>query len=115
MGYAARLRGVTLVITIVRFATSSTLTPAEARSLIERTAPRYREVPGLLRKWFVSAPGEGGGVYEWRSRDDAERWFTPRWFEAMRAQYGSEPRIDWLEGHALVDNVVGRIDFGGGP
>jgi hypothetical protein len=100
-----------VIITIVRFAAPSVATPAEQRALIERTAPRYREIPGLRRKWFVSAPGEGGGVYEWRSREDAERWFTPQWLEQMRSRYGVEPRIDWLEGHAVVDNVAGRIDF----
>ena len=100
-----------MIITIVRFATTSRATPAEQRAMIERAAPRYREIPGLRRKWFVSAPGEGGGVYEWRSREDAERWFTPEWFARMRASYGAEPRIDWLEVHAVVDNVAGRTDF----
>lgn len=100
-----------MIITIVRFPASAKITPAEAHALIERTGPAYRQIEGLRRKWFVSAPGEGGGVYEWRSREDAERWFTPQWFERMRSAYGAEPRIDWLVVHAVVDNVAERIDF----
>jgi hypothetical protein len=98
------------VATLVSFAvTGPPLSPAALRELLERTAPRYRAVPGLLRKLFLGAPGIGGGFYEWRNRADAEAWFDARWHEQMRAAYGVEPRIEWFEVACVVDNVRGDI------
>jgi hypothetical protein len=99
-----------MILTVVRFPTSAELDAQQTRDLIARTAPRYHDVPGLRRKWFVAAPGEGGGIYEWSSRAAAEAWFDAAWRERMRAAYGAEPSIDWFESHALVDNVAGRIE-----
>jgi hypothetical protein len=98
------------VITIVRFPVSGPALPAAAlRELFERTAPRYRTVPGLRRKLFLSGDGTGGGLYEWRSRADAERWFTPQWGAQMRTAYGAEPGIEWFDAPCIVDNLRGAI------
>jgi len=97
-------------ITLVRFpAPGPALEPAALRELLERTAPRYRAVPGLRRKLFLSGEGTGGGLYEWRSRADAERWFTPQWRAQMRAGYGVEPTLEWFEAPCTVDNRDGTI------
>jgi hypothetical protein len=104
------------VITIVRFpAGGSTLEPAAARALFERTAPAYRAVPGLRRKLFLQGDGVGGGLYEWRSRADAEGWFSPAWHARMRATYGVEPTLEWFEAPCIVDNVRGAISFDAAP
>jgi hypothetical protein len=99
------------VITLVRFAVAGPgLAPAALQALFERTAPRYRTIPGLVRKHFLSAPGVGGGCYEWRSRAAAEAWFDAAWHAQMRTAYGVEPQIDWYEAPCVVDNVAGSID-----
>lgn len=102
------------VITVVRLATPGpALGAADLRRLLERTAPAYRAVPGLVRKWYLSADGLGGGLYEWRSRAAAEAWFDAAWRERIRASYGVEPSIEWFDSPCLVDNEAGRIDYGG--
>jgi len=98
------------IITIVRFPVgAATLEPGAARALFERTAPPYRSVPGLQRKLFLQGDGVGGGLYEWLSRADAERWFSPAWHERMRTTYGVEPTIEWFEAPCIVDNLRGAI------
>ena len=102
------------VMTLVRFATPGPAPDGAAlRALLERTAPVYRSVPGLLRKWFLSAEGVGGGCYEWRSRADAETWFDDAWRSRMRAAYGVEPSIEGFDAPGVVDNLSGQIEFGG--
>jgi hypothetical protein len=101
------------VVTVVRFAVPGPPpAPARLRELLERTAPRYRSVPGLLRKLFLGAEGSGGGCYEWRSRADAEAWFDARWHAQMRAAYGVEPQVEWFDVACVVDNVRGTIELG---
>ena len=98
------------VITVVRFPVPGpALSPAAARELFERTAPRYRDVAGLRRKLFLSGEGSGGGLYEWGGRADAERWFSPAWREQMRAAYGVEPTLEWFDAPCIVDNRSGTI------
>lgn len=110
-GAVAGAEGLPAVITLVCFAVPGPpLTPAALRALLDQTAPRYRTVPGLLRKAFLGAEGLGGGLYEWRSRADAAAWFDAAWHERMRATYGVEPRLEWFDVPCLVDNLRGRID-----
>lgn len=100
------------IITVVRFRVGDDSPDREAaRALFERTAPPYRAVPGLRRKLFLQGDGVGGGLYEWHSRADAERWFTPAWHERMRASYGVEPTIEWFEAPCIVDNRSGVISL----
>lgn len=102
----------TPVITLVRFAVNAAPVSAEQqRALFERTAPRYLGVPGLLRKWFLSAPGMGGGLYEWRSRGAALAWFDAGWTERMRTAYGVEPVLEWFDAPCVVDNERGAIEM----
>jgi hypothetical protein len=104
------------VVTVVSFAVAGPPpSTAALRELLERTAPRYRAVPGLLRKLYVGADGIGGGVYEWRSRADAEAWFDARWHAQMRAAYGVEPQVEWFDVACVVDNVRGAIELGDLP
>jgi hypothetical protein len=100
------------VITLVRFRVGTApLSAEEQRTLFERTAPRYRSIPGLRRKWFLSAPGLGGGLYEWRSRAAALAWFDGAWFERMRSTYGADPELEWFDAPCVVDNERGAIEM----
>lgn len=100
------------VITLVRFAVQGPpLSAAGQRALFECTAPQYRNIPGLVRKWFLSAEGVGGGLYEWHSRAAAEAWFDASWLERMRSRYGVEPALEWFDAPCLVDNERGAIDM----
>ena len=85
--------------------------PRDADALLAASIPRYRDVPGLRRKWFVGDGEAVGGLYEWEDRRSAERWFDEAWRETMRARYGAEPRVRHFEVAALVDNLAGEVTF----
>jgi len=94
-------------LTIVRFPAPAGLGAAELRAMLEEAVPRYRVVPGLLRKYFIGNDTTGGGVYEWDSRAAAEAFYDQAWTERMLAVYGAVPEVEFFDVHALVDNVAG--------
>jgi len=100
-----------MVTTIVQFRLPEAITLGQAREIFLTTAPKYVGVAGLIRKqYLVSEDGHSaGGVYLWKTREDAERLFTADWYEFIRGKYGSEPTIAWLNTPVIVDNVVGTI------
>lgn len=57
-----------MIVQIVRFA--SGLDDAQVGATYEARAARYRDVPGLLQKYYLAFPtGEHGAVYVWDSPD----------------------------------------------
>ena len=57
-------------------------------------------------------PGVGstaGGVYLWRSREDAARLYTEEWKGVVRERYGSAPTITYFESPVVVDNQANEI------
>ena len=65
---------------------------------IRASAPMYYGVPGLIRKYYCLAleRREAVGIYLWRSREDAERFYTPQWRDVVTARWGAAPaRQDW--------------------
>lgn len=99
------------VIAIVSFKLPQQQTLEQATATFQSTAPKYLNLPGLLRKnYFLTEDGmRAGGVYVWESRDAAERMYTPEWKAFVKAKYGSEPEIVYVDTPVLVDNEQGRI------
>jgi hypothetical protein len=87
------------------------LSSEEASRLAEETAPKYKEAPGLVRKYFVR--GEDGltwgGVYLWETREDAEALFDEEWQERVKETYGSPPTMEWLDCALVLDNRHGEV------
>jgi len=83
----------------------------KAREAALGTAPRYRGVPGLVRKYYtLAADGmSGGGIYLWESREDADRMYNDEWRTFVRGRYGCEPTLTYLETPVIVDNVSNEI------
>lgn len=83
----------------------------KATELYLGTAPKYREVAGLVRKYYLLTEdgGTGGGVYLWKSRADAEKLFTAEWKQFIKERYGAEPVISFYESPVIVDNLTGEI------
>lgn len=101
-----------MITTITTFKLPLRITREEARRIFLSTAPKYRGVPGLVRKVYViSEDGTSvGGVYLWRSRADAEAMYTDAWRAFVRDKYRTEPTVTYLESPVVVDNVTERID-----
>lgn len=101
-----------MITAIVRFPLPAEVDLAEAKSRFEQTAPRYTDVSGLLRKYYLFGNGSGGGVYLWKTRAEAEAMYTPEWSARIAAIYGADPRVEYFETPVIVDNVSGEIETG---
>ncbi|MFO1396901.1 MAG: monooxygenase [Burkholderiales bacterium] len=100
-----------MIITLTSFKLATPVTHDEARAIFLTTAPKYRDVKGLLRKHYVVADDGTtvGGVYVWRARADAQAMYTDAWREFVRGKYGTEPVVTYFDSPVLVDNVAGQI------
>lgn len=65
---------------------------------------------GFSAKQFICARGGkvAGGVYQWESREAAERFYSGEWLAGIRARYGTEPKISYFETVALTDKATGK-------
>jgi len=100
-----------MITALVQFKLSEPLTRDKAKEVFSSTAPKYREVHGLIRKYYLLSEdgGTAGGVYLWKSRKDAEQLYNDDWKEFIMEKYGSEPSVTYFESPVVVDNLVGEI------
>lgn len=100
-----------MLTVIVQFDLPQPITRRQARETFLSTAPRYRDLPGLIRKYYFLAPDgrSAGGVYLWESRAAADHLYTGEWKAFVREKYGSEPTLNYLDTPVVVDNTTGEI------
>lgn len=100
-----------MITAIVQFKLPQPINREKAREVFSGTAPKYREIPGLVRKYYLLSEdgGTAGGVYLWESRKDAERLYTAEWKDFIREKYGAEPTVAYFDSPVVVDNVAGSI------
>jgi hypothetical protein len=100
-----------MITAVVQFSLPKPVTREKAQKLFLDSAPKYREVKGLIRKYYLLS-GDGttaGGVYLFNSREDAERLYTDEWKRYIVDKYGGQPSIKYFESPVVVDNLVGTI------
>jgi len=70
-----------MITALVQFKLPQPVTRDKAREIFTSTAPKYREVPGLIRKYYLLSEdgATAGGIYLWKSRGDAKRLYTDEW------------------------------------
>lgn len=98
-----------MITAIVQFKLPSAITLAEATQRFESSAPKYKQLPGLVRKYYiVSEDGRSaGGVYLWESKAAAEKVYDGEWRARVEKLYGTAPSIAWFESPVIVDNLAG--------
>ncbi|MET0632568.1 MAG: YdhR family protein [Xanthobacteraceae bacterium] len=98
-----------MITAIVQFQLPSPITLAEATRRFESSAPKYQNLPGLIRKYYIrSEDGRiAGGVYLWQSRRAAERVYDGEWRARVEKLYGAKPTITWFDSPVVVDNLAG--------
>lgn len=103
-----------MITAIVEFKLPERISVARARQTFLSTAPKYRDMPGLIRKYyFLSEDGsKAGGIYLWSSRQDADRVYTDEWRAFVRGKYGTDPSLTFLECPVVVDNLSHEIIAG---
>ncbi len=100
-----------MITAFVQFKLPQPLSREEARAVFLSTAPKYREMEGLIRKYYLLSQdgGTAGGVYLWNSREDAERLYTDEWKTFIFDKYGALPSVTFFESPVVVDNTTGEI------
>jgi len=100
-----------MITVIVKFKLPKMITRNQARDTFLSTAPKYKGMRGLIRKYyFVSEDGKtAGGVYLWKSREEADYVYTEEWKAFVRGKYGTDPMIEYLECPVVVDNISNEI------
>ena len=83
----------------------------KAQAVFAGTAPKYREVKGLIRKYYLLSEdgATAGGVYLWKSREAAEQLYTDDWQTFITQKYGTKPSVTYFVSPVIVDNLVGQI------
>ena len=100
-----------MITVIATYQLPKPITRDEARRIFLSTAPKYQDVPGLVRKYYVlSQDGNSvGGIYLWNSRAEAEALYTESWRAFVRDKYGTEPSLTYLDSPVVVDNLTREI------
>jgi hypothetical protein len=100
-----------MITAIVHFKLPPDIDAKKAAQLFKASAPKYRDLKGLVRKYYLYDADKriGGGVYLWKSRADAEAVYTPEWRAYIAERYGAPPDIRFFQTSVVVDNEMARI------
>ncbi len=98
-----------MIVTLVLFRFPTPISLEDATRRFESSAPKYVNVPGLIRKQYVrQQDGHAcGAFYVWETRAIAEAFYAGGWREHVARLYGVEPEITWFDTPVLVDNAAG--------
>jgi len=95
-----------MITAIVRFPLPQSVTRDDAKAMFEKSAPNYRGVPELVRKYYLYGDDQtGGGVYLWKSREAAERFYSDAWKNMIAQRFGTQPQILFFETPVIVENA----------
>jgi len=100
-----------MITALVQFALPEPLSREKACEIFTSTAEKYRDIQGLIRKYYVlSEDGRtAGGVYLWKKQEDAEHLYTDEWKQFILDKYGALPSVTYFESPVIVDNVMDEI------
>jgi hypothetical protein len=99
-----------MYVTIVTYKPTNGKSAEEIVGSFEASAPFFKSIPGLIRKYFCfdEQAYEGTSVYIWQDRSSAERCFGNAEFLArFKKSFGCEPRVKYIEAKFVVDNANG--------
>lgn len=105
-----------MIFVFVSFKPRAGRSPDEMRAVLRATAPKYRTIPGLIRKYFIGSveTGRAGGAYEWETREQAEAYHNEAWKRAIVETYGDDLTVEYFNQAAVADNDAGKIVYADG-
>jgi hypothetical protein len=100
-----------VITALVQFKLPQPISRDQAREMFSATAQKYRDISGLIRKYYVlSQDGKtAGGMYLWHSQEDAKHLYTAEWEQFIFDKYGTLPSVTYFDCPVIVDNVAGEI------
>jgi hypothetical protein len=107
---ASTVEEIPMITAIVRFKLPANIDAAKAAELFQGSAPKYRGLAGLVRKYYLfdAESRTGGGCYLWEGREAAERVYSAEWRKMIADRYGAPPEISFFETPVVVDNSLGK-------
>ena len=100
-----------MIAEVVTFKLPTGMTRDKLIENYRQTAPKWCANPDLLRKNYLldEDNGHGGGVYLWKTIEDAKKWHGEEFRKRVKELYGSDPEIRYFETPIVVDNVAEEI------
>lgn len=100
-----------MITSITRFQLPPGIPADAVKNGFLEVAPKFKHPSGLLRKYFlISEDGStGGGVYLWKSMDEARTFSEGVLRPMLRDNFHVEPTIEYYETPVIVDNVTSEI------
>ncbi len=94
-----------LITVITRFQLPPGVTVDEIRGAMEEAAPKFRNVPGLIRKQFLCSRDRRttGGVYLWNDEPAARAFMKDHVVPMIREKFRVEPTIEFYDSPLIVE------------
>jgi hypothetical protein len=107
---SAQPRGCRMHCVLWSYPAPAGLTKARADELFAQTAQIYVGVPGLVRKYFGYSDDGATivGVYLWRSKADADAFYSPEWIAGVTSRWGAMPAKSEWHVPQVVESAEGR-------
>jgi hypothetical protein len=99
------------VASLVAIPVPAGLTRAQLVILFEASQPQYRQVPGLVRKYYsIGDDGRADGIYLWRDRAAAEAFYTDQWKADAARRWGAPATVRYFDVPIVLEgaNAGGR-------
>jgi hypothetical protein len=95
-----------LITVVTRFQLPAGFTADQIRTAFEEAAPRFRNVPGLVRKQFLHSRDcrIAGGVYLWNDERAARAFMNELVAPMIRAKFHVDPTIEFYDSPVIVEN-----------
>jgi heme-degrading monooxygenase HmoA len=95
-----------MVTVITRFQLPTGVSAEQVQAAFTEAAPKFRNVPGLVRKQFLRSKDcrTGGGVYLWNDEAAARTFMSERVAPMIRQRYQVEPVIEYFDSPVIVEN-----------
>jgi hypothetical protein len=100
-----------MIASITRFQLPPGVPTEAVKNGFLEVAPDFRNPSGLLRKYFlISEDGKtGGGVYLWKSMEEARTFSEGVLRPIIRNKFQVEPFIEYYDAPVIVDNITSEI------
>ena len=95
-----------MITAITRFPLPAGVTAEQIRAAFDEAAPKFRNVPGLVRKQFLRSKDcrTAGGVYLWNDEGAAHTFMSERVAPMIREKFHVEPTIEFYDSPVIVEN-----------
>ena len=95
-----------MITVVTQFQLPAGVSAGQVQAAFTEAAPKFRNVPGLVRKQFLCSKDcrTGGGVYLWNDEAAARTFMNERVAPMIRQRFQVEPVIEYFDSPVIVEN-----------